>query len=176
MAFEVILPKQGWSAEEAQFVAWLKKPGDSVKAGEVLFSVETEKAVQEIEALDSGILHLLPNGPQPGDTVKIAQVIGYLLAPGEKAPTVTATQAPTATATAEVATTRVAAAPVTRATGGRPVSPRAARRALATGVDLRSVTGTGKGGRIREADVVAAIPKESIAGQPIWRPKQPKTS
>ncbi len=183
MAFEVILPKQGWSAEEAQFVAWLKQPGESVKAGEVLFSVETEKAVQEIEALDSGILHLLPNGPQPGDTVKIAQVIGYLLAPGENAPageslgggTRSVASAVEQQPRQSVAVQRDQTAG-TRVTGGRAVSPRAARRAIATGADLRNVTGSGKGGRIREADVVAAIPKESIAGQPIWRPKQPGPS
>ena len=62
MAIEVTLPRQGWSMEEAAFVEWFKKDGDSVKAGEPLFAVETDKTVQEIESLDTGILRILPYG------------------------------------------------------------------------------------------------------------------
>lgn len=163
MAFPVILPKQGWSMDEAQFVAWLKKPGEAVKAGEPLFSVETDKAVQEIEALDSGVLHLLPNSPQEGNTIKIGETIAYLLQPGETAP---AASEPSSGGTRSVAS--AAPAPEQRPRQGvalqtevsaastTPVSPRAARRAVEAGVDLRNVKGTGKGGRIREADVLAA--------------------
>ena len=56
MAVEVTLPRQGWSMEEAAFLEWLKKDGDIVKSGDPLFSVETDKTVQEIESLDDGIL------------------------------------------------------------------------------------------------------------------------
>jgi pyruvate dehydrogenase E2 component (dihydrolipoamide acetyltransferase) len=159
MAFPVILPKQGWSMDEARFVAWLKKPGDTVQAGEPLFSVETDKAIQEIEALDAGILHLLPKGPQEGDMIKIGDLIGYLLAPGESAPAAASVPSvpavPAAAAPAAPAAPVAAAAPAAPAST-TPVSPRAARRAIAAGVDLRTVRGTGKGGRIREADVLAA--------------------
>jgi pyruvate dehydrogenase E2 component (dihydrolipoamide acetyltransferase) len=148
--------------DEARFVAWLKKPGEPVKTGEPLFSVETDKAIQEIEALDSGILHLLPNGPQEGDTIKIGEVIGHLLPPGETAPTPGVAK-PTSAPTAESKPMTVAPKPTAPVTSGRPVSPRAARRAVATGVDLRSVTGTGRGGRVREADVVAAVGKTPAA-------------
>ena len=44
MAFEVILPKQGWSMDEATFVEWLKDEGQAVRAGELLFSVETNNS------------------------------------------------------------------------------------------------------------------------------------
>jgi len=159
MAFPVILPKQGWSMDEAQFVAWLKKPGEAVRAGEPLFSVETDKAVQEIEALDAGILHLLPNSPQEGNTIKIGETIAYLLAPGEPAPAGASVPSvpvvPSIPVAAAPAAPTAAAAPATPAST-TPVSPRAARRAIAAGVDLRTVRGTGKGGRIREADVLAA--------------------
>ena len=170
MAFPVILPKQGWSMDEARFVAWLKKPGDTVQAGEPLFSVETDKAIQEIEALDSGILHLLPKGPQEGDMIKIGDLIGYLLAPGESAPA--AASGPAAPPTPSVPSAPSApAAPPTPATAAvpastTPVSPRAARRAVAAGVDLRTVRGTGKGGRIREADVIAAPPTPATPPAP----------
>ena len=86
MAIEVTLPRQGWSMEEAAFGEWLKKDGDPVKAGEPLFSVETDKAVQEIESLDAGILCLTASSPKPGDTVRVADVLGYLVAPGEATP------------------------------------------------------------------------------------------
>lgn len=171
MAAAIILPKQGWSMDEALFVEWLKDAGERVAAGEPLFSVETDKAIQEIEALDSGVLHRLPDGPQADDAVKIGDVIGYLLEPGEAAP---ATEVATARGSAEPPPTPPApmapagVPPVTAsaASVGRPVSPRAARRAVAAGVDLRSIPGTGRGGRIRECDVVAAIGQAPAAAAP----------
>ena len=166
MAVEVTLPRQGWSMEEAAFVGWLKKDGETVKAGEPLFAVETDKAVQEIESLDAGILRLTPASPKKGDTVRVADVLGYLVAPGEATPAAApaakqavkpdadAAPIPTANAETPLAVPVSGAVPVP---AGRPVSPRAARRAVQEGVDLRSVRGTGRGGRIRERDVLAAM-------------------
>ena len=105
MAIEVTLPRQGWSMEEAVFVEWLKKDGEEVKVGDPLFAVETEKAVQEIESLDGGVLRLTPKSPQAGDTVKVADVLGYLAVPGEAPPSgdeVTRASAANAVATAIV--------------------------------------------------------------------------
>ena len=56
MAFEVVIPRLGWSMEEGTFSGWLKKEGDFVRSGEALFSLEGEKAIQDIESLDEGIL------------------------------------------------------------------------------------------------------------------------
>ena len=166
MAIEVTLPRQGWSMEEAAFVEWLKKDGEQVSAGDPLFSVETDKAVQEIESLDDGILRLTPDSPREGDTVQVADVLGYLVEPGEATPS--GTPAPKA----EAAKTEAGAAPpaavptsgVPPLPAGQSVSPRAARRAMQEGVDLRSVRGTGRGGRIREADVLAA--KKGVGAAP----------
>ena len=162
MAIEVTLPRQGWSMEEAVFVEWFKKDGDEVRVGEPLFAVETDKSVQEIESLDAGILRLAPNAPKKGDTVRVAEVFGYLLAPGEALPTGTSAPAPAQEAAmppSAKAACHAAPAPAitTSAPTGRPVSPRAARRAVREGVDLRTVQGTGRGGRIRESDVLAAL-------------------
>jgi len=180
MAIEVTLPRQGWSMEEAAFVEWMKKDGETVKTGEPLFAVETDKAVQEIESLDAGILRLTPNSPKKGDTVRVADVLGYLVAPGEAVPTenkvTPAARQDVAPPAAGHAGPPLAGAPLQRrppasegpagnsrsmrmlqkTSAGRPVSPRAARRAVQEGVDLRAVQGTGKGGRIRESDVLAA--------------------
>lgn len=134
MAIEIIIPRLGWSMEEGTFVEWLKQPGDIVRSGEPLFALESEKVTMDVEALDSGVLHLPPDALTAGAVVKPGQLIGYLLAAGENAPT--------------------SAAPATRV----PVTPRARRIARELGVDLSAVKGSGNGGRVREQDVRAAAP------------------
>ena len=79
MAFEVKLPRLGWDMEEGSLGEWLKKDGDFVNSGEMLFTEEGDKAVQEIESMDSGILKILPGGPQPGQKVPIGTLLGYLV-------------------------------------------------------------------------------------------------
>ena len=86
MAIEITLPRLGWSMEEGVFQTWLKKEGDEVSEGEALFVLESDKAAQEVEAADSGILHIPQDSPKPGETTKVGRVLGYLLAPGEKPP------------------------------------------------------------------------------------------
>src|SRR5260221_254018 len=78
MPIEITIPRLGWSMEEANFIGWLKKEGETVKSGEPLFSMESEKATQDIEAVDSGILRIPQTGPKAGDVVKVGQMIGYL--------------------------------------------------------------------------------------------------
>ena len=83
MAFEIIIPRLGWSMEEGVFSGWLKKDGDTIRQGDPLFELEGEKAIQEIEAIDAGILRFSANSPQPGNVVKAGTVVGYLIAEGE---------------------------------------------------------------------------------------------
>ncbi len=163
MLIEIMIPRLGWSMDEGNFTAWIKKEGELVKAGEPLFTMESEKAAQDIEAADSGILKFLPDGPQAGDVVKVGQVIGHLLG-AEKSATVSAaspTIAPASVAVVEKTTARSVAPVLTReqtatqATASvTPVTPRARRRAKELGVDTRRIQGSGKGGRIIEADVL----------------------
>src|SRR4051794_33988340 len=87
MPIEVIIPRLGWSMEEGKFVAWLKQDGEFVQAGEALFSIEGDKAVQEIESIDRGILHISPTAPAPGEAIHVGDLLGYLLSPGEEPPT-----------------------------------------------------------------------------------------
>ena len=86
MAVPVTVPRLGWSMEEGTFVEWLKRDGDTVRPGEPLFVLESEKAAENIEAIDQGILRLTAESPKPGDSVKVGQVIAYLAAAGEDAP------------------------------------------------------------------------------------------
>ena len=65
MGVEVIVSKQGWTMEERTFAGWLKQEGEQVAEGEPLFVIETDKATQEVEAIEAGILHIAPGAPNP---------------------------------------------------------------------------------------------------------------
>ena len=88
MPIEITIPRLGWSMDEGTFGEWSKKDGDHVAAGDPIFLLETEKALQEVESVDEGILHILPGAPKEGDTVKVGTVIGYLLNKGEEPPAI----------------------------------------------------------------------------------------
>ncbi len=78
MPIEITVPRLGWSAEEGTFAGWLKQPGDTVTSGEPLFALESDKVTMEVESLDNGILEILPDCPEPGGTVTVGQLLGYL--------------------------------------------------------------------------------------------------
>jgi len=83
VAIEVVMPRLGWTMETGVVAEWLKKDGDTVQAGEVIFTVESDKAVQEVEALDSGVLRIPPDAAPAGASVPVGSVVAYLVAPGE---------------------------------------------------------------------------------------------
>ena len=180
MAIEITVPRLGWSMDEGTFAGWLKKDGEQVKPGEPLFTMEGDKALQEIEALDGGILRIPPGSPQVRDTVKVGQLLGYLVAageslpsaaaPGSKAPPTAATPAeakaapPAAPAPAPAAPAPAPApTPAPAQATAAPASPRARRTATELDVNLAGIQGTGKGGRIRERDVRSAAPLPAAA-------------
>jgi pyruvate dehydrogenase E2 component (dihydrolipoamide acetyltransferase) len=161
--------------EEGVFIEWLKRDGESVKSGDALFTIESDKAAQEVEAIDAGTLHVPANGPQRGDKIKVGAAIGYLLADGETSEAVrgsitpaAAVQDQSARQTASesggkkqgkplpladvVATERKQGAPL--ASPAAPASPRARRAAREKGVSLEHVSPSGTSGRIRERDVL----------------------
>ena len=75
---EILIPKLGWSIDEATFVEWLKSNGEYVNTGDELFNVESDKAVQTVESIDSGWLCIENNLPKEGQLLKYGTVIGYL--------------------------------------------------------------------------------------------------
>jgi pyruvate dehydrogenase E2 component (dihydrolipoamide acetyltransferase) len=83
MAVEITIPRLGWSMEEGVFSQWLKKDGETVREGDPLFELESDKAVQPVESFDAGILSIPSDCPKPGDVVKVGQTIGYLYGKGE---------------------------------------------------------------------------------------------
>jgi pyruvate dehydrogenase E2 component (dihydrolipoamide acetyltransferase) len=170
MPIHITLPRLGWSMEEGKFLAWLKKDGDFIKEGDPLFTLESDKAAQEVEAIDSGLLHIAPDGPKPGDVIKVGHVLGYLLAEGETAPTAslilpTDSGRPTdLVLEPEPKSKSVGLLESVGAQTQSPASPRARRAAKEHRVDLATLAPTGKGGRIRERDVLAAATSTLITG------------
>ena len=91
MAVEVIMPKAGIDMTEGQIVKWNKKEGEKVEEGEILLEIMTDKTSMELEAEASG--YLIKVLKQDGETVPVTEVIGYIGAEGEEAPTGSAPQA-----------------------------------------------------------------------------------
>tara|TARA_B110000438_G_scaffold302998_1_gene362650 strand:- start:396 stop:1613 length:1218 start_codon:yes stop_codon:yes gene_type:complete len=164
MAIEITIPRLGWSMDEGIFVQWLKNDGDMITAGDMLFVIEGDKATQEIESFDSGVLCIPEGVAVEGDVVQVGQVMGFLLAEDETAPTyqpnTIVASDPPAAPTATVATAAESAGydpssnPVVTSTR-TVVTPRARQTARNLGIDLTGIIGSGRAGRIRERDVIA---------------------
>ncbi|HEX7876791.1 MAG TPA: biotin/lipoyl-containing protein [Sphingobium sp.] len=75
MAMDVILPKIGFSMTEGVLAEWLIADGGAVKEGEPLFSIESDKSTNEVEAPTSGTLRIIG---QPGETYEVGAVIGTI--------------------------------------------------------------------------------------------------
>jgi hypothetical protein len=75
---EILIPKLGWSIDEATFVEWYKSNGEYINTGDEIFSVESDKAVQVVESIDSGWLSIDHDLPKEGQILKSGTVIGYL--------------------------------------------------------------------------------------------------
>lgn len=140
MAHQIVIPRLGWSMEEGTFVGWLKKDGDFVRRGDAIFELEGEKASQEIEAVDEGILRIPPNGPKSGAVLKVGAVIGFLVAVDEATPDTTTAQ-PVDSHSSVNSSLPPAAAPSVR------------RMAREAGVTLSQLSGTGPGGRVMPTDI-----------------------
>lgn len=154
MAIPITVPRLGWNMDQGVFIGWLKADGAVVRAGEPLFTLESEKATEDIEGFDDGILHIPVDGPKKGDALAVGTVIGFLLQPGEPIPTVSKpSPSPqrTESMAAETKSPTRGTAPRDRPTS----SPRARRTAANLGIDWRKAKPTGRTGRIRERDVLA---------------------
>ncbi len=97
----MIMPKMGDGMEEGTLLEWLKKDGEKVKSGEIIGTIQTDKATLELESPGSGILTgLLLKG---GETVPVGQPIAIILKDGEKVPGDWGTGASSAPAAARAA-------------------------------------------------------------------------
>jgi pyruvate dehydrogenase E2 component (dihydrolipoamide acetyltransferase) len=174
MPIEITIPRLGWSMEEGNLVNWLKKDGEAVKSGEPLFTLENEKAMQDVEAIDNGILRISANDPKPGQIVKVGQVIGHLLQENESSemgtiPSSRLQLEPAQEASAETRSEIAGNSSASSNEANTPIvtriSPRARRLAADLGIDVTRLSGTGPAGRITEQDVREAANRASSSGQ-----------
>jgi len=185
MITKVMMPKLSEAMETGKVIKWLKKEGDTIKGGDVIAEIETDKANVEIEAFGSGVLRKILVGE--GGQVPVGETIGVIADPSDDiaavaagAPAMRPAPAPASPAAAPAAaaappplpamesyrstpetTAVIPMAPVPSAApaggGGRiKVSPLARKVAAQSGVDLRLLQGTGPGGRIVRRDVETA--------------------
>lgn len=162
MAIEITIPRLGWSMDEGTFVEWLKNDGDFVSGGDMLFELEGEKAIQEIESFDSGYLCIPDDAPQPGTTVKVGEVIGFLLTKEESSPDSVCIRSPSPTSPQRQAVSAERSEPATNAVPAaqRPAGPAARRLARKFGIDLDDVETPDPTGRVLCEDVHrAAAPR-----------------
>jgi pyruvate dehydrogenase E2 component (dihydrolipoamide acetyltransferase) len=153
MAFEFRLPDIGEGLTEATIVRWLAPVGTQVTADQPIVEIETDKAVVDIPAPRAGtVLH---HGAPEGATIPVGAILVVLGEAGEEwRPS--ASPPPAARPAAPIVGTLEEAPEGATASGEAPALPLVRRLAASMGVDLRSVTGTGPGGRVTREDVEGA--------------------
>ncbi|MDZ5601888.1 2-oxoglutarate dehydrogenase complex dihydrolipoyllysine-residue succinyltransferase [Pseudomonas sp. RP23018S] len=151
MAIEIKAPTFPESVADGTVATWHKQPGEAVKRDELIVDIETDKVVLEVLATADGVLGDIVKAE--GDTVLSDEVLGSIVQGGAAA-------APAAAAAPSAAPAAAGA----DAGEDDPVAAPAARKlAEENGIDLATVSGTGKGGRVTKEDMVAAIANKKSA-------------
>ena len=168
MSIDILMPALSPTMEEGTLAKWHVKVGDTVKAGDVIAEIETDKATMEVEAVDEGVVEaiLVDAGTE---NVKVNALIAKLAGEGEspapapKAEAPKAAEAPKPAAPAQgggetAAPAKAAPAAAPASVDGSRVfaSPLARRLASAAGLDLKGIKGSGPHGRVVKSDVEAA--------------------
>lgn len=176
MAEVIEMPRLSDTMTEGVVARWFKKVGDTVKPGDLLAEIETDKATMEFEAPVGGTLLYL--GVEEGKPIPIGTVIAILGKPGEDISAllgqvgVSPAQTSPASASSGVTplpTPSVPAQP--EAPSGRlKASPLARAMAKEAGLDLHTLQGTGEGGRIIKRDVEAALQAQLTTPKPAVSP------
>lgn len=132
MTTEIIVPRLGESVTEATVAKWLKNVGETIEADQPLVELETDKVTLEVNASTSGVLSEIK--AQTGETVAVGAILGLI---------------------SKTAAVKAAIKPQVKPTSEQPPAFPAARKiANEQAVDLHSISGTGKGGRVTKGDVL----------------------
>jgi pyruvate dehydrogenase E2 component (dihydrolipoamide acetyltransferase) len=187
MPINILMPALSPTMTEGNLAKWLKNEGDTVKSGDIIAEIETDKATMEVEAVDEGKIGkiLVPAGTEG---VKVNDVIAVLLEEGESASDIAATpksnpepaaktaQAKEVAPVSQPAAPKPAApsaAPAPKAAGGGNrvfASPLARRIAEQKGIDLSALQGSGPNGRIVRADLDKAPVGKAAPGATAQKP------
>jgi len=170
----VLMPKMSDTMVEGVIAAWHKKVGDSVKAGELLAEIETDKATMEYESFNTGTLLFI--GAQAKESVKINGVLAIIGAKDADWQTLlkahnSKTSSPAVVIAAQPTAAVVGAVPVAPISnnghdvgdGRVKASPLAKRLAQEKGFDIKQISGTGDGGRVTKHDVENYKPSATAA-------------
>jgi 2-oxoglutarate dehydrogenase E2 component (dihydrolipoamide succinyltransferase) len=150
MLVEVKVPQRSESVPEATLVSWHKKAGEYVERDQNLIDIETDKVVLELPAPTSGVLVSIAKGD--GGTVVSNEVIATI-----------DTEVKASAVTAAKAASDAAAAPSAQSAA---VMPAARKLAEEKGIDPARIAGSGRGGRVTKADVLAAGAQPAAASTP----------
>ncbi|MGV1967223.1 pyruvate dehydrogenase complex dihydrolipoamide acetyltransferase [Agrobacterium vitis] len=174
MPINITMPALSPTMEEGNLAKWLVKEGDTVKSGDVIAEIETDKATMEVEAVDEGVVAKIVVAAGT-EGVKVNALIAILAAEGEdvsaaaagggasapakaEAPKGEAPKAETPAAKADAPAAALQAAAPAAASGDRVFSsPLARRLAKEAGLDLKAISGTGPKGRVVKSDVEKAV-------------------
>ena len=148
MAVEIKVPIPDQTTEEVRIVDWKKAVGDTVKKGDIILEIETDKAVMEVESAGDGVV--LKQLVQVDDMVTVGKVIGFIGEAGEEVADVDEPVSKEAAPPAKQETT----SGFTRKDIN--ITPLARKIAEKTGLDLESIKGSGAGGKIVRKDLEAA--------------------
>jgi pyruvate dehydrogenase E2 component (dihydrolipoamide acetyltransferase) len=159
MPIDILMPALSPTMEKGNLARWLKKEGDTIKPGDVLAEIETDKATMEVEAIDEGVLVKIVVPAGTAD-VPINNVIGLIAGEGEDAKSVARRISPDPNEkTPNAKPAPPIAAPALNGQGSPRIfaSPLARRIAKESALDLASIRGSGPHGRVVERDVKAAL-------------------
>ncbi|MGZ5503384.1 MAG: biotin/lipoyl-containing protein, partial [Chthoniobacterales bacterium] len=147
MSLEVKIPAVGESITSGVVSVWHKKSGEQVRAGEPLFTLETDKVSTEIVAEKSGVLKTLA---AEGQEVKIGEVVATIDESGAVATSEKAKEKPKSSET--------------KSPNAEVLPPSVRRIVEEEKLDAAAITGTGKGGRLTKSDAVAAAQNRTVGG------------
>lgn len=161
MLVEVKVPQLSESVSEATLLAWHKKQGEAVKRDENLIDIETDKVVLELPSPADGVLVSILKGDK--GTVTAGEVIAKI-----------DTEAKTPASSSKIAASGGASSPEAAKPASAPaVNPAAKKIAAEKGVNLASIQGSGKDGRVTKGDVLQATQPASAAKTPLQQPPAP---
>ena len=153
------VPPLGESIVEATISRWMKKEGDTIAAGDTLVELETDKITVEVPAVTAGTL--TSRAKREGDVVTVGELLGEMSEGAGDA----ASAAPAANSTAS-STAAAPAGPAPAASEAK-AAPAARKLAAESGVDLATVSGSGRGGAINKGDVMAAGSASATSATPV---------
>ena len=178
----ITMPKLTDSMSEGTLVTWLKKVGDTIKVGDLIAEVETDKATMELESFDDGVLLYI--GVQEGQAVPVDTTIAIIGEAGADYNSLLNPVAEATNAAPEKAQTHTTENPVANVVADThavlslddarvKASPLAKKMAEDKGIDLSKIAGSGDGGRIVKRDLDTAAP---TAAKPTEAPKPAATA